>query len=45
MIIVVVEYTNTLSYWYLLLPGELQVVMVLASSMQCDSLRVSTQLI
>ena len=46
MIIVVadtVEYTDTLLYWYLLLPGEIQVVLDLGSSSQCDSLNVSTQ--
>ena len=38
-----VEYTNTLLYWYSLASGELQVVLVLESSRQCESLNVSTQ--
>ena len=40
-----VGYANTLVYWYfLLLPGELQVVLDLGSSRQCDGFNVSEQL-
>ena len=34
---------STLLHWYLPLSGDLQVVLVLKSSIHCDSLNVSTQ--